>query len=142
MTRNETLGRRARTIVGGFYLSMAGVHLGIVAADPETYRSFADGSFLGFVRSGWENVFMARPALWGLALFAGEAVLGGLLLAGGRWARAGWVGVVAFHVVLMLFGPGIWLWCLPALAVLVPLARADWPALSGVRRRPLPYPAL
>ena len=129
MTRNETVGRRARTIVGGFYLSMAGVHLGIVAADPDTYGHFADGSFLGFVRSGWDDVFMANPDRWGLALFAGETVLGACLLAGGRWARAGWVGVIAFHVLLMLFGFWVWLWSLPVLAMLVPLAVADWPSL-------------
>jgi hypothetical protein len=132
MTRSEALGRRAREVVGGFYLTMAGVHLGIVAADPETYRPFADASFLGFVRAGWEHVFMAHPAAWGLALFAGEALLGGFLLAGGRRAKVGWVGVIGFHVALMLFGVGTWLWSVPVLAVVVPLARADWPALSGV----------
>jgi len=134
MTRYETVGRLARTVVGWFYLSMAGVHLGIVAADPETYRQFADGSYLGFVRTGWDTVFMAHPAVWGLALFAGETVLGMCLLAGGRWAKAGWIGVIAFHLALMLFGVGVWLWCLPALAVLVPVARADWSGLSGVPR--------
>jgi hypothetical protein len=33
--------------------------------------------------------------------------------------------VIAFHVLLMLFGFGVWLWCLPALALLVVLARKD-----------------
>jgi hypothetical protein len=40
------------------------------------------------------------------------------------------VGVIGFHALLMLFGPGIWLWCVPALAVLVATARADWPQLA------------
>ena len=37
----------------------------------------------------------------------------------------GWVGVLLFHVLLMLFGPGFWLWSVPALALLLFLARRD-----------------
>lgn len=129
----RTVGRRARMVVGGFYLSMGGVHVGIVAADPQLYRHFADGALLGFVRSGWSEVFMAAPAVWGLCLALGETVLGVLLLTGGPPARVGWAGVIAFQVLLMLFGWGVWLWSIPALAVLVPCALADWPALG---RRP------
>ena len=126
----RTVGRRARLLVGGFYLSMGGVHVGIVAADPQLYRHFADSALLGFVRSGWSEVFMAAPAVWGLCLALGETVLGVLLLTGGRPARLGWAGVIAFQVLLMLFGWGVWLWSIPALAVLVPCAVADWPALG------------
>jgi hypothetical protein len=127
------LGRRGRLVTGGFFLSMGGVHLGIVAADPQFYRPFADEALLGFVRSGWTDVFMAAPAFWGLCLALGETVLGILLLLGGGWARVGWVGVIAFHVLLMLFGWGVWLWCVPALCLLVALARADWPSLGHPR---------
>ena len=120
----------ARTVVGGFYLSMGGVHLGIVAADPQFYGPFADRALLPFVRNGWADVFMATPVFWGLCLVAGETALGVLLLIGGRAAKLGWAGVIAFHVLLMLFGWGIWVWCLPALAVLVPSAIRDWPQLT------------
>jgi len=120
----------ARTVVGGFYLSMGGVHLGIVAADPRFYGPFADRALLPFVRDGWADIFMAAPVFWGLCLVAGETTLGILLLIGGRAAKLGWAGVIAFHALLMLFGWGIWVWCLPALAVLVPLAIRDWPHLT------------
>jgi hypothetical protein len=122
-----TGGRRAlgRSLVGGFYLVMAGVHLGIVSVDPQTYAPFADHALLPFVRDGWQQVVMARPAFWGLCLMAGEIVLGTLLLVGGRAARWGWAGVIAFHVLLMLFGVAFWIWCLPALTLLVWLARRD-----------------
>ena len=112
-------------VVGGFYLSMGGVHLGIVAADPATYRNFADAGLFAFVRDGWQDVFMAAPEAFGLLLAAGETVLGIMLLLGGRFATLGWVGVIVFHLLLMLFGFGIWLWCVPALALLVYLARRD-----------------
>ena len=44
-----------------------------------------------------------------------------------------WYGVLAFHLLLMLFGFGFWLWSIPALVVLVWLARRD-PVMRG---RPL-----
>ena len=131
--------------VGGFYLVMGGINAGIVAADPETYRTFADGAFWPFVTDAWRDVVMAHPVPWVLALAAGEVVLGVLLLRGGAAARAGWVGVIVFHVLLMSFGLGFWLWSVPALLVLVPAARSDWPALGAAPpaavAQPVPPPA-
>lgn len=117
--------RLTRRVVGGFYLSMGGVHLGIVAANPAFYAPFAHSAHFEFVRSGWSQIFMANPAVWGLALAAGETTLGLFLLTGGKWARIGWAGVIAFHLLLMLFGWGVWLWSVPALAFLIPAARFD-----------------
>ena len=119
-----------RHFVGGSYLVMGGINAGIVAGDPETYRPFADAAYWSFVTDTWHDVVMARPTLWLLLLAAGEVVLGLLLLRGGPAARAGWLGVIAFHVLLMTFSFGIWMWSLPALALLVPAAVADWPALT------------
>lgn len=61
-------------------------------------------------------------------LSLGEVALGVLLLLGGMWAKAGWIGIIAFHPGLILFGWGFWLWSIPALAVIVPTARQDWRA--------------
>lgn len=120
--RHRTLGRQ---VVGGLFLTTGGVHLGLVAADPGFYRHFADAGLFPFVREGWQDVVMASPAVWGLLLMAGEIALGTLLLVGGRAARWGWCGVIAFHLLLMLFGFGFWLWSVPALIVLVTIARRD-----------------
>ena len=126
--RSHTTGARrhvGREIVGGFYLTMGGVHLGLASADAQAYRHFADHGLLPFVRDGWQEIVMAHPAVWGLLLMAGELTLGTLLLVGGRAARWGWVGVIVFQALLMLFGFGFWLWSVPALVVLVLLARHD-----------------
>jgi hypothetical protein len=117
--------------VGGLYLVTGGVHLGIVAADPGAYRHFADGALVPFVRDGWADVFRAAPAFWGLCLMAGEIGLGVLLLLGGAWAKAGWTGVIAFHLLLVLFGSGFLLWSVPMLCLLTVLAVRDWPRLSS-----------
>ena len=128
-TPDQTIssGRRhwGGPVVGGFYLTMGGVHLGLVAAEPETYRRFADAGLFAFVREGWQEIFMAYPEVFGMLLMAGEIVLGILLLRGGRAATFGWAGVIVFHLLLMLFGFGIWAWCLPALALLTYLAHRD-----------------
>jgi hypothetical protein len=126
-TGTATPRRRAveRQIVGGFFLTMGGVHLGLVCADPQIYRHFADGGLFPFVRDGWRDIVMASPSVWGLLLMAGEIALGTLLLVGGRAARWGWYGVIAFHLLLMLFGFGFWLWSIPALVLLVVLAHRD-----------------
>lgn len=115
---------------GAFYLCMAGIHVGIVAADAQQYAGFADGSPWAFVRNGWSDVFMADPVFWGLAVAAGELTLGVLLLLGGRTARAGWVGVIVFQGLLVLFGWGFLLWSLPAALVLALGARHDWNRLG------------
>lgn len=120
-----------RRAVGCFFLFTAGVHLGMVATDSEIYRHFADGSPLPLVRDAWSDVFMARAAMWGLLVMTGELVMALLLLRGGPGAKVGWVGVIAFHAALLLFGWGFWLWSVPALVFLVWAARRDWPALSG-----------
>ncbi|WP_341927955.1 hypothetical protein [Nocardioides psychrotolerans] len=125
MTPARQHSATGRHVVGAFFLVMGGVHLGIVAADPQFYDGFATGGLFPFVREGWDHVVMARPAVYGLLLMAGEVTLGTALLLGGRTARFGWAGVILFHVLLMLFGWGVWLWSVPALAILVPLAAHD-----------------
>jgi hypothetical protein len=124
-TRASRTGRLGRSVVGGFFLVMGGVHLGLVSADPQVYQHFADHGLFGFVRTGWQDIVMAAPSVYGLLLMAGEITAGTLLLVGGRAARVGWVAVIAFHVLLLVFGWWIWAWCLPALALLGWLARCD-----------------
>ena len=114
-----------RQVIGAFYLVMGGVHLGVVSADASTYRHFADEGLLDFVRDGWSTIVMAHPTVWGLLLMVGEITLGALLLAGPGTARFGWVGVIAFHVLLLPFGLWLWVYAAPALVVLLWLANRD-----------------
>ena len=138
--RSAAWARAVRHGVGGFYLVTAGINAGLVVADPSVYHDFADESFLPIVLRLWEDVVMADPTFWFLLLAAGELALGVLLLLGGRAARVGWVGVIGFQLLLMLFGVGFWWWSVPALALLVPAARADWAHLAGGAPGPVPAP--
>lgn len=113
-----------RRTVGCFFLFTGGIHVGIVAADTEFYRDFAAAAPT-WVAEAWQEVFMAAPVTWGLLLALAEVTMGVLLLSHGAAVRVGWAGVIAFHVGLMFFGWGIWLWAVPALVVLVLASRAE-----------------
>ncbi len=118
-------------MVGWFFLWPSGIHVGIAAADPSIYQHFADAAVMVWGEHGWNEIFMANPRVWGLALSVGELTLGLLLLRGGQWAKIRWIGVIGFHVALVLFGFGFLIWPLPAVAVLVPAAWRDWPRLTS-----------
>ncbi|WP_204163841.1 hypothetical protein [Nocardioides solisilvae] len=132
-----------RRFVGGFFLFTAGINVGMAAADADAWGVFGDQAALDVVRETWQDVVAGSPAPWALLLAAAELAVGVLLLRGGRAARVGWVGAIGFHVLLMAFGPWIWVWCLPVLAVLVPVARAEWPLLvrTGAYADPVRTPS-
>ena len=137
-TSNRHPGRLSWAVptryVGWFFLWTSGIHVGIVAADPGLYRHFADGALVPGLTGAWRSVYMGRAAMSGLVVASGEAGLALLLLLGARrWRRLGWVGAVAFHLVLMLFGWGFWLWSVPALALLLRAAESDWSTGEGPR---------
>jgi hypothetical protein len=108
--------------VGVAYLIGSGIHIGIVATDPQSYRGFGSHA-LAPIRDGWAHIFMSAPAFWGLAVAAGELSIGLLLLSSGRQAQAGIAGAIAFHLCLLMFGWWAWPYALPALAVLTLLRR-------------------
>jgi hypothetical protein len=71
--------------------------------------------------------------VWGLLLAALEIALGSAMLAGGRPARVGWVAMIGFQLLLVLFGWGFLVWSVPAAAVLAGGARHDWAVLGHAR---------
>jgi hypothetical protein len=129
---------RARNALGWFFAICGGVHLLLAAVNPQTYRHFADGALLPFVETAWREIFMADPAGWALVLAELEALMGAALLMGGLWSRIGYIGVIGFHVALMAFGWGFWLWSVPALLVVAVIASKDdvWRPLQSTSSAP------
>lgn len=133
MSAPSLTGRRRRRAwttlrpryVASFFLWTSGIHVGIVAADPDVYRHFADASLLPGLSAAWRSTFMTHATSAGLLLAGGELVLALTLLGPWAWRRAGWVAVISFHGALMCFGWGFWLWSVPAIAVLARGALAD-----------------
>lgn len=119
--------------IGGFYLVMAGINIGLVVADAEVYRHFADQGLFSFVRAGWVDVVMAAPGMWIGLLAAGEIVIGAALLAGGPWTLPGYVAIVVFHLALVLFGWGILAWSGPVLLLMALVIRRELTTRRGTK---------
>jgi hypothetical protein len=132
--RPGRMARVGRLAFGVMFTGGAAIHAAIVVTGTETYQHFADTAFLPFVKAGWLSVFMPHAALLGLLLAAFELAVGLLILAGGPETRLGLLAAIAFHLGLMLFGWGFWLWSIPMLAMLVALLRFDFGNAMGSRR--------
>ncbi|WP_350275688.1 hypothetical protein [Kribbella sp. HUAS MG21] len=105
--------------------SGAGVHTFLALTTPRSYEGFADAALFDWTRDAWQSVFMAHPTLWALLLATGELTIAVLLV---KLRLLGYLAVVLFHLALMLFGWGFWLWCVPALAFALPAARHTFQA--------------
>jgi hypothetical protein len=71
-------------------------------------------------------------------LVAFEAVVGVLILSGGRRTKLGLVGAIGFHAALWLFGWGVTIYSALMIAALVLLLRAERRVPVLLPRSPLP----
>jgi hypothetical protein len=122
--------RRARSVarwaLGVLFLVFgAGVNLVYLLADRNSYTTFADTSPFAFVRDTWDTLVAPHPLPYISLLIVGEAVAGLLLLAGGRWTRAGLLALIAFHVGQLAFGGVLWVWAPLMILTLGLLLRAE-----------------
>ena len=119
--------------IGGFYLVMAGINIGIVVGDTEIYRHFADHGLFSFVRHGWADIVMGAPGMWIGLLAAGEIAIGTALLVGGRWTQPGYAAILAFHFALVLFGWGFLTWSAPVILLVSWASRRELLARRGTK---------
>jgi hypothetical protein len=89
------------------------------------YAGFADQAHFGWVTAAWRAVVAPNQYLFIGLLVAFEAVVGVLILSGGRRAQLGLIGAIGFHVALWLFGWFVTIYCLIMLPALVLLLRAE-----------------
>jgi hypothetical protein len=89
------------------------------------YGDFADHSMLTYVTDTWRSVVAPHQGFFIGLLIAFEAVVGGLVLIGGRAAVMGMVAIIGFHVGLMFFGWAFWIWSIPMMAGVALLLRAQ-----------------
>ena len=125
--------RATRISIGGFYLVMAGINIGLVVGDSEVYRHFADGGLFPFVRNGWADIVMAAPGVWIGLLAAGEIAIGIALVGGGRWPLPGYAAIVAFHLALVVFGWGILTWSAAVLLLMSLVVRRELLTRRGTK---------
>jgi hypothetical protein len=91
----------------------------------DDYAKFADGAYVRFVRDTWRDVVVPHHHLWIALLIAFELAVGALALLGGRRTQLGYVAAVAFHVALVSFGWGFYLWSVPMVWALSVLLRGE-----------------
>jgi hypothetical protein len=107
-----------------------------------SYADFADPAHFSWVTDAWLDVVAPNEVFFIglLALF--EATVGVLTVLGGRWSQLGMSGVIAFYLVLWIFGWFETVWVILMLPPMVLLLRAerrqvpttmDTPATQAVR---------
>lgn len=112
----------ARRIVGVIFLLGAVTHAILLRIGID-YGPFAEASFIPFVRDAWESLVAPNSWLFIPLLILFEAATGALLLRYGKAAIAGLWLAIGFHLCLMLFGFGFWLWSVPMLIALAWMLR-------------------
>jgi hypothetical protein len=91
----------------------------------DDYAKFAAGSYIPFVRDTWNSVVVPNHEAWISLLVAFELAVGVLALLGGRRSQLAYAAAIAFHVALVSFGWGFYLWSVPMAAALTTLLRAE-----------------
>ena len=121
MPRARDIGR----VAVGVLMLLGGAAFNAVNLALGDYASFADQAHFGWVTDAWRAVVAPNQYLFIGLLVAFEAVVGVLILSGGRRTQLGLVGAIGFHLALWLFGWFVTIYALVMLPVLVLLLRAE-----------------
>ena len=100
------------------------------------YDDFADLSMLAFVTDTWRELVAPNQGFFIGLLIAFEAFAGVLVYVGGRAAVAGMAAILGFHVGLMFFGWGFWIWSIPMIVGVALLLRAQLRDATHTTRTP------
>ena len=117
--------RLGRLAVGFLYIVAGAAVNGFFLARGDDYAEFADGSYIPFVRDTWRDLVVPNVEIWIGLLIAFELTVGVLALLGGRRTQLAYGAAIAFHIALLSFGWGFYLWSLPMIAALATLLRAE-----------------
>jgi hypothetical protein len=121
-SRALSLGRGA---VAALYIGAGALVNAVMVVRGDDYAKFADGAYLRIVRDAWHTLVVPSHHWWIGALIGFELTVGVLALMGGRATRLSYGLVIAFHVALMSFGFGFWLWAAPMIVATATLLRAE-----------------
>ena len=136
--RARYLGRIA---VGVLMLVGGALFNAIQLVQANDYADFADPSPFGWIARTWRAVVPSHYVVLIGLLVAFEAIVGVLVLSGGRWTQLGYLLAIAFHLLLWLFGWFELVYCLLMLPALVLLLRAERRALTPASSAAEPAPS-
>jgi hypothetical protein len=109
----------------GLLMLLGGAAFNAVNLALGDYAGFADQAHFGWVTSAWRAVVAPNQYLFIGLLVVFEAVVGVLILSGGRRTQLGLIGAIGFHLALWLFGWFVTVYCLIMLPTLLLLLRAE-----------------
>jgi uncharacterized membrane protein len=127
--------RNSQTLPAGALLHVVNVATG------GDYAGFADPSHFAWVTHTWNIVVVPNHILFIGLLAVFEATAGVLTISGGRKTQLGYLAVIAFYLVLWLFGWIETAWVLIMLPAMLLLLRAERRAAPAHPGR-APSPAL
>jgi len=131
-TRAMRTGRFALALL--YIGAGAVVNLGFLLSGAD-YADFGDGSYIPFVRDTWASLVVPNVVFFISLLIAFETAVGVLALRGGRSTQLGLIGAIGFHIALLSFGWGFYIWSVPMLVALALLLRAEQRSTSGFSSR-------
>ena len=114
-----------RIAVGVLMLVGGALFNAVQLAQGNDYAGFADPAPIRWIDSTWRAVVPPHSVVLIGLLVAFEAVVGLLVLSGGRRTQLGYLLAIAFHSVLWLFGWFELVYCVLMLPALVLLLRAE-----------------
>jgi hypothetical protein len=123
--RDPSALRTARIGVGVLYLGGGATVNTLLLLLGEDYADFAEGSDLPFVRHTWHTLVVPNHETWISLLIAFEVAVGVLALLGQRRTQLAYAAAIGFHVALLSFGVGFYVWSLPMIAALARLLRGE-----------------
>lgn len=133
--------RTGRFGVGVLYIAAGAAVNAFFLLRGDDYAKFADGAYVAFVRHTWNTLVVPNHDIWISLLIVFELAVGVLAMLGGRRTQLGYIAAIAFHVALLSFGWGFYLWSVPmvwALSVLLrgELRAAQTTPASGIDKSP------
>ena len=120
--RARYVGRAAVGVL--FVFGGALLHV-INLATGASYAGFADPAHFAWVMHAWRAVVAPNTVLFITLLAVFEAIVGALVLSGGRRTQLGYACVIGFYLALWLFGWIETVWCLIMLPPMLLLLRAE-----------------
>ncbi|HEX6054644.1 MAG TPA: hypothetical protein VFY98_02445 [Intrasporangium sp.] len=116
------VGRAATGVL--FLIGGALMHV-ITLATGGDYASFADPAHFQWVTDSWRAVVAPNQLFFIGLLIVFEATVGLLAISGGRRTQLGYLGIIAFYLLLWLFGPIETVFILVILVPMYLLLRAE-----------------
>ena len=126
--------RLGRFGVGFLYLVAGAAVNAFFLLRGDDYAEFASGSYIPFVRDTWESLVVPNVEIWIGLLIVFEAAVGVLAVLGGLRTQIAYAAAIAFHVALLSFGWGFYLWSVPMIAAMASLLRAERRRSMGITK--------